>query len=223
MSFDSLSLGWCLQAWWCQQLSGAPIQMITRVGRKAVTQLWLTGLALTSMWTYVTATSFILRLGYLLRLLVEKGCRQEWVEGKGGGTSPKSSSKNKEHSKFPSKNKERESMRPEVQVNPLAMCHDISQQALGLWCQKGAGTSRDADAHSHCSGWCHGLGLWWWDKGVWGGKNILRGSPGWCLRHQSVLPAVYLTTFAANIVQFLCLISSFPCLVSKLKKKTKQT
>lgn len=202
-------------------LSGATIQMITRVGRKAVTQLWSTGLALTLMWTYVAATSFILILGCLLRLFVEKGCRQEWVEGKGGRTSPKSSSKNEENPKFSIKNRERESLRPEVQVNPRAMGHDISQQAFGLWCQKAAGTNSDADAHSHCSGWCHGLGLWWWDKGVWGGKNVLRGSPGWCLRHQSVLPAVYLITFAANTVQFLCLISSFPCLVSKLIKTPK--
>lgn len=120
------------------------------------------------------STSFILILGCLLCLFVEKRCRQKWVEGKGGGTSPKSSSKNKENPKFPSKNRERETLRPEVQVNPLAMDHDVSQQALGLWCQKGIDTSSDADAHSHCSGWCHGLGLWWWDNGAWGGKIVLK-------------------------------------------------
>lgn len=126
--------------------------------------------------------------------------KSEWVGGKGGGTTPKSSSRNKENPKFSSKNRERKSMRSEVQVNPLAMGHDWSQQALGLWCQKGSGTSNDADAHSSCSGWCHGLGLWWWDKGVWGGKNVLRGSPSWCLRHQSVSPAVYLITFTAKTI-----------------------
>lgn len=159
------------------------------------------------MWTYVSATSFVLRLGCLLRPSVEK----EWVEGKRGGTSPQSRTrkaaaqtrKSRENPKFPSTNGERESLRTEVQVNPLGMGHDVSQQPLGLWCQKGAGTSSDADAHSCCSGWWHGLGLWWWDKGVWRWKNVLRGSSGWCLRHQSVLPAVYLIIFAANTIQFI--------------------
>lgn len=105
----------------------------------------------------MSATSFILRLGCLLRPSVEK----ERVEGKRGGTSPESrtrkaaaqSSKTRENPKFPRKNGERESLRPELQVNPLGMGHDVSQQPLGLWCQKGVGTSRDADAPSCCSGW----------------------------------------------------------------------
>lgn len=49
-------------------------------------------------------------------------------------------------------------------------------------------------------------------------EKMFSGSLGWCLRHQSVLPAVCLITFAAKtiqFIQFLCLISSFPCLVSK--------
>lgn len=96
----------------------------------------------------------------------------------------------------------------------------VSQQALGLWCQKGAGTSSGADAYSCCSSWCHGLGLWWWDEGIWGGKKILRGPPGKCLRHQSVLPAVYLVTFAAKTIQLHCLIYSFPCLVTTLKNNS---
>lgn len=93
----------------------------------------------------------------------------------------------------------------------------VRQQVLGLQCQKGTGTSSGADAHSCYSGWCHGLGLWWWDEGIWGGKKILQGPPGKFLRHQSVLPAAYLITFAAKTIQLHCLIYSFPCLVATLK------
>lgn len=95
--------------------------------------------------------------------------------------------------------------------------HAVSQQALQLWHQKGAGTSSGANAHSCCPGWYHGLGLWWWDEGVWAGKTTLQGPPGRCLRHRSVLPAVYLITFTAKIIQLHCLIYSFPCLATKLK------
>lgn len=154
----------------------------------------------------VTAISFGPHIGCCLRFFVEKGCRQEWAGGKGGGTSPKPGERGEEKAWAQKSDQSRQ---------PWG---HAGQQALGLWCQVGAGTGWAADDQS-C--WCHDLGLRWWDEGVWGGKKTLRGPPGRCLRHQRVLPAVYLITFAAKTIQLHWLIYSFSGRATKLKNNNK--
>lgn len=160
-----------------------------------------------------TAISFGPHIGCRLRFFVEKECRQEWTGGKGGGTSPKPKARRAGEEKAWAQKSE--------QSHQLWLLGHAGQQALGLRCPAGAGTGWAADAQScWCSGWCHGLGLRWWDEGVWGGEKTLRGPPGRCLGHQRVLPAVYLITFAAKTIQLHWLIYSFSCRATKLKNNS---
>lgn len=113
----------------------------------------------------------------------------------------------------------REGLSPEERAKPPALAFGTRWSA-GSWAAV-PGASRHR-LGCRCS---ELLVLWlvpWFGAAVVGRGCLRReedprGPTGRCLRHQRVLPAVYLTTFAAKTIQLHWSIYSFSCRATKLK------